>query len=167
MCPKTHRYAYNPAGNYDSCCASPDGNRPWEAAYVGVNAGPRESRTMGCPDGQSVACATKPCLDHSLSGDETWSPTAPPTAAPEVSSNWVTISTYNACEQNTNGISRTFGGNGYTMDSCKIKCQSDDNCVAIDYYGDQNTVSGWCNTFDQACTNPTRWGGKSYKWTRP
>jgi len=72
---------------------------------------------------------------------------------------WASISSQNACETNTDGISRTWGGTGQTLDSCKVKCQNDPDCKAIDFY----SSSGWCNTFDAACTNPTMSAGQSYK----
>merc|ERR1712232_853205 len=35
-------------------------------------------------------------------------------------------------------------------DSCKSKCLSSSSCKAIDFF----TNTGWCNTFDAACTTP-------------
>merc|ERR1712110_125153 len=79
----------------------------------------------------------------------------------EASDDWVVISSTKACEVNDEGNTRTFGGRGFSLESCRNRCMTTTGCVAIDFY----TVSGWCNLFNQACTNPLRQkaGSSSYK----
>jgi len=69
-------------------------------------------------------------------------------------SGWELISDSKACERNNEGISRTFGQRGFTLESCQARCESTDGCVAIDFY----SRSGWCNLYNEACANPLRGG---------
>lgn len=70
----------------------------------------------------------------------------------EISPEWIRISSSAACEDNAEGIKRTFGGAGFTLESCKMRCAG--NCRAIDFYSD----SKWCNLFDSPCQSPNRVG---------
>merc|ERR1712217_946265 len=73
---------------------------------------------------------------------------------------WSIISSTAACEWNSEGISRTFGSDGFSLEACESKCLATTGCKAIDYY-----TTGWCNLFDAACSTPrsTHDGASSYK----
>merc|ERR1712117_238002 len=77
--------------------------------------------------------------------------------APVSSNEWATISSTKACEVSNEGITRTFGRRGFTLESCQQRCLNTEDCVAIDFYA----RSGWCNLFNKACTNPLRERGQS------
>ena len=79
----------------------------------------------------------------------------------EAITDWQIISSTAACETNNEGITLTYGANGYTLTTCKTKCIETPVCAAIDFY----TGSGWCNLFDTPCTSPMRTihGATSYK----
>merc|ERR1719510_2341730 len=71
---------------------------------------------------------------------------------PVSSNEWATISSTKACEVNNEGITRTFGRRGFTLETCQQRCLNTEDCVAVDFYA----RSGWCNLFNKACTNPLR-----------
>jgi len=74
---------------------------------------------------------------------------------------WTIIAATKACEQNTEGISRSFGAEDYTLAQCMTLCETTRGCQAIDFYA----KSRYCNLFDRACTNPLSKhdGASSYK----
>jgi len=75
---------------------------------------------------------------------------------------WTLISSTSACEENTEGIVRTWGNYGFsTLGYCQTQCELTAGCVAVDFY----TESAWCNTFDVACSTPrtTKDGASSYR----
>ena len=55
---------------------------------------------------------------------------------------WDVISDSKACQQNGEGITRTSGGLGYTLASCKAECAGKAMCAAIDFF----FSTGYCNT---------------------
>ena len=78
-------------------------------------------------------------------------------------SNWEQISSTKGCEYNSEGITRTFGGQGYTLASCKQACLDTIGCKAIDFF----TESSYCNHFAEVCIDPRieTDGSTSYKLT--
>merc|ERR1712012_1107098 len=79
------------------------------------------------------------------------------TDAPPSTGKFQLISADAACEVNDEGIKRTFGDKGFSLESCQKRCLETTGCVAIDFY----TGSGWCNLFDEACSTPKRVGDGS------
>jgi len=75
------------------------------------------------------------------------------------SGQFIPILGYGACEDNSEGITRSFGDYGFTLQSCQQKCLDDSTCQAIDFYS-----SGWCNTYDWPCTNPQTFRDGSESW---
>jgi len=68
-----------------------------------------------------------------------------------VQAEWALGSDAAGCEVNDQGINRTFGSDGFTLESCKEKCEQESKCMAIDYYSE----TGWCNLFDVSCSSPS------------
>merc|ERR1712012_13089 len=79
------------------------------------------------------------------------------TDAPPTTGKFQLISADAACEVNDEGIKRTFGDKGFSLESCQKRCLETTGCVAIDFF----TGSGWCNLFDEACSTPKRVGDGS------
>jgi len=79
---------------------------------------------------------------------------------------WKYIHPTLACEVNDEGIQRKNGGNLKlpSLDECKLRCNNDLSCLAIDYY----SVTQWCNIFTEVCSTPKRSadGASSYKIVR-
>jgi len=82
--------------------------------------------------------------------------------ATEETEEWTIIDENAACERNNEGIERTFGASGFTLETCKARCIETVGCAAIDFYRD----SGWCNLFDTACAIPLSTHHGAGSWTR-
>merc|ERR1712232_925104 len=84
--------------------------------------------------------------------------------AEQAGSSWSIISATQACQTNKEGIAYTSAASGFTLESCKSKCSSEDRCQAIDFY----SSTGWCVTYDQPCKSPlaNHDGSSSYSYDR-
>eukprot|EP00929_Paragymnodinium_shiwhaense_P090819 TRINITY_DN50917_c0_g1_i2.p1 TRINITY_DN50917_c0_g1~~TRINITY_DN50917_c0_g1_i2.p1 ORF type:complete len:253 (-),score=46.16 TRINITY_DN50917_c0_g1_i2:1012-1770(-) len=78
-----------------------------------------------------------------------------------VAPEWSLISATAACEENDEGIRRSYGGLGFTLETCRLQCEETGECSAIDFYAD----SSWCNLFKRPCSTPRRQipGASSYR----
>jgi len=77
-------------------------------------------------------------------------------------SKWTVIDEGKACEVNQEGITRTFGARGFSLETCKARCLETAGCKAVDYY----RRSGWCNLYDRACSTPANSGHGASSWRR-
>lgn len=86
------------------------------------------------------------------------------TSADNSSEAWTTINETATCEENHEGIEYFGHLPGFTLESCRASCEERENCTAIDFY----PVTGWCLTYDKACTTPqlVKDGGISYRFAR-
>lgn len=66
---------------------------------------------------------------------------------------WKVKSDQLACsnKDNTQGITRTWGGQGYSLNACKALCEDTNGCVSIDYF----RTPRYCSLYDSICDTPT------------
>ena len=129
--------------------------------WVNDHFGPRCQNALPIDDCSSPAmhCSLNQCpATASIRIVEVWD------SAVAVPNGYSLISSSRACEENNQGITRSYGAGGHSPYTCTLRCNSDPNCKSFDFFSE----TGWCNTYNHACSSPraTKDGASSFRKRR-